>query len=269
MSTRNAKTIAALTCLLAAWGVLFLAYFLAVDSFAGLPPWVPLVLTLPAGALIAVSGASRRTRGAVALAILLVVGAIASFGLSAGDSQGLESDWYVDESRRISSTLYAVGEEVRRLEAFSSSLGEQIAQRLLARGRHDDSRQSRLWAFGMLDTLANDAMAGGVVPSGTRIGIQLFDGDGGRFAWSGWPQSTTSVDEQFVSSGTELVYTRRISLYRILSHVIPLSVDGEVTVVLVDIPLEVNYRVNNKFLKSTSLADNIRLGRARGRRQEP
>ena len=55
------------------------------------------------------------------------------------------------------------------------------------------------------------------------------------------------------------MYSRKVSLYRILTHLIPI-VDGEgrrVATAVIDMPLEIDYRVNNRFLKSASLADNI------------
>src|SRR5262249_2416923 len=57
----------------------------------------------------------------------------------------------------------------------------------------------------------------------------------------------------------EFLYTRTVSLYQILSHVVPCrNPTGElVATLLVDMPLEVDYRVNNRFLKSASLADNV------------
>src|SRR5262249_9819928 len=113
--------------------------------------------------------------------------------------------------------------------------------------------------FALLDSLAQAVSRGHALTPGTAIGLQLFAPDGARVAWAGWPQATTAADIGFVTSGSEFLYTRTVSLYQLLSHVVPVrNATGDLVATrLVDMPLEVDYRVNNRFLKSASLADNV------------
>ena len=256
---------AAVACLVAAWSVLFAGQILEFGWAAAVPVWVVLVFLFVSGVLTAVSRRSVRTRWGIAIAILLTTAGLASVQISNRDAADLESAWRRSETRGIATTLLAVGEEIARIEAISTAAGEQIKSFFHDRGFDDDGNplRDRFETFEMLDSLAAGISEGGALPPGTEIGIQLFDANGERIAWSGWPQTIGRLDRAYMDSGVELVYSREVSLYRILSHLIPITNGrGErVVTVLVDVPLEVNYRVNNRFLKSAGIADDIASGR--------
>ena len=166
--------------------------------------------------------------------------------------------WWRDSARRIATTLRAVGDEVAGLEDVSATLGSRV--RTFLAGRNADSiRSDPTEAFALLDSLAQAVSRGRALTPGTAVGVQLFAPDGERIAWAGWPQQTADVDRVFLASGQEFFYTRSVSLYQIMSHIVPCqNANGDVVAtLLVDIPLEVDYRVNNRFLKSASLADNM------------
>jgi PAS domain S-box-containing protein len=256
---------AAVVCLVAAWGVLFAGQIFEFGWAAAVPVWVVLVFLFVSGVLTAVSRRSVRTQWGIAIAILLTTAGLASVQISNRDAADLESAWWRSESRGIASTLLAVGEQIARLEAISTTAGQQITAFSNDRGVDDDGSplSDRFGTFEMLNSLAAGISDGGALPPGTEIGIQLFDANGERIAWSGWPQTIGHLDRAYMDSGVELVYSREVSLYRILSHLIPITNGrGErVAIVLVDLPLEVNYRVNNRFLKSAGIADDIASGR--------
>ncbi|MEE9269626.1 MAG: ATP-binding protein [Candidatus Krumholzibacteria bacterium] len=166
------------------------------------------------------------------------------------------------ETERITLVLAAVGKRVQNLQDLSASIGARTAEFILGVESRGDTLGTRLAAFRLLRGEAERIARGQTLPAGTQIGIQLFDGGGVRAAWAGWPQQIDAQAQQFIASGRELLYSRQVSLYRILTHIIPVYDDAQRkhATVLVDMPLEVNFKVNNKFLKSTSLADNISRG---------
>ena len=50
---------------------------------------------------------------------------------------------------------------------------------------------------------------GTALTPGTAIGLQLFDPEGRRVAWAGWPQQTAALDAMFIRSGAPVVSCRR------------------------------------------------------------
>jgi PAS domain S-box-containing protein len=245
-----------------AWGTLFAGWILGFDWAAATPTWAVVILLLAAGALAAVSGRSKRTRWGIEVTILLTAAALASARVSTRDPGGLEQSWWRSESRNIASTLLAVGEEIARLEAISTSAGERIASYFRSAGIDEGggaTLRDRYDTFQMLDSLAAAISGGGALSPGTEIGLQIFDAENRHVAWAGWPQIVGRLDLGYIGTGTELVYSREVSLYRILTHSIPVADEHgrRAATVLIDLPLEVNYRVNNRFLKSAGLADVI------------
>ncbi|MFQ5511244.1 MAG: ATP-binding protein [Candidatus Krumholzibacteriia bacterium] len=242
------------------WLVLFLQQFGRFAWLGPLTPWVPLALVL---ATVILAGRLRLAAPVrytvMAVAALLVVAAFSLFR-AGRDPAALEHTWRAGETDRITAVLSAVGERVQSLQALSASIGERTSAFLLDdTGTPQDSLSTRLATFRLLGEEAARIARARTLPPGTQIGIQLFDAGGARLAWAGWPQQIDSQDRHFMASGRELLYSRQVSLYRILTHVIPVydSAHHKRATVLVDMPLEVNFKVNNKFLKSTSLADNL------------
>jgi PAS domain S-box-containing protein len=238
---------------------LFAGWILGAQDFQSVPAWVVIGLLVAAGTLAAMSGRSARTRWGVALAILLTAAGLTSVQVSRRDTSALEASWWSSEALGLANTLLALGEEISRLEGISSSAGETVAD-WYSDGGFDESGKplrGRFEAFQMLDSLAATVSGGGGLTRGTEIGLQVFDGQGRRIAWGGWPQTIGPIDRGYIDSDVELVYSREVSLYRILTHIIPVEDEsGRCALsVFVDLPLEVNYRVNNRFLKSTGLAD--------------
>jgi hypothetical protein len=267
---------------LAAWAALFLRQYLHVAAFERVPPLVPAALSLAALAAIARTSLVRSTKTLLAVVCVLTIAAGIVLTAVRDEDKTARDVWRKSEEREISSVLDAVRDRVESLLELSASIGDSVeavvgrsapgsgAESHGTAGTADhrpdpgaaDSVGARLNAFRELEALSEEIAGGGLLPAGTEIGIQIFDAEGKRWAWAGWPQALDARDRRFVASGRELIYSRQASLYQMLTHVIPIEGgDGERRApwgaVLVDIPLEVNYRVNNKFLKSSSLADDI------------
>jgi PAS domain S-box-containing protein len=240
------------TALALALGAL-MARDLAAASWAAVPAWAIAAL-LAVSALLAIGPRAGR-RFALWLAIILAAASFSLFHLVGTGDAALKKQWRRDASLRVAQTLAAVGDEVSRLESASEGIAARVEARMASGPELPDSTET----FALLDSLARASSHGDMLTPGTAIGLQVFDDGGRRIAWAGWPQSVSTLDRLFLSRGTEVFYTRSVSLYHILSHVAPCSTTAgkRVATLLVDIPIEVDYRVNNRFLKSASLADNI------------
>ncbi len=239
--------------------LLFAEQFAPHGPLARAVPWTTLIL-----ASLSVRILHRRGRWAFFPAAVLVAGLFSLFGVHR-DNTGLAEVWRRDQSRSIANVLRAVGERVQRLQELSTEIGAEASAFVLERDANSagDLVGSRLEAFRFLESEALRIAESGELPPGTEIGVQLLSPEGGRLAWAGWPQRLLAQDLRLVSSGVELVYSRQVSLYQILTHIIPLreATGGIVATAIIDMPLEVNYRVSNKFLKSTSFVDNIATGK--------
>jgi two-component system nitrogen regulation sensor histidine kinase NtrY len=234
--------------------------FAAHDALSRITPWAAILLSVLALTLVFLGRQWSLVRAAVIIASSLTLFAGISLVAVHRDAKGIEGLWRKSETQTIVSTLRAVGESVQRLQQFSTAIGDEVSGLVLENRTisAEDSLAFRLEAFRLLETQAKRITDSGRLPPGTEIGIQLIN-DNGRMAWAGWPQQLFGQDRRFVSSGKNLVYSRQVSLYQILTHIIPVD-DGSggiAATVIVDMPLEVNYRVSNKFLKSSSFADDI------------
>ena len=259
MGNRSLVIFAAVICLTAGWGLLFAGWILGIGALQIVSPWAVLVLLVAGGFLTFVSRRSARTRWGLLFAILLTAASLVSVRISQRDTAALESSWWPGEARNLAGTLLSVGEEFARLEEISASIGRLAAQWFEDGGLDESGRSvnDRVEAFQALDSLAAAVSGGGGLTRGTEIGLQVFDTAGNRIVWAGWPQAVGRLDLGYINSGVELVYSREVTLYRILTRIIPIKDStGRVALSLVvDLPLEVNYRVNNRFLKSAGLAD--------------
>ncbi len=244
-------------CLAVAWTWLLVRDVIAAPRTATLPSW-PAAVLLVAAAVAIFAARSLRPRAGLVTAIALASLAFLLFHLWPSGDPSMRRGWWRDSANRVATTLRAVGDEVAGLEGVSVKLGSRV-RTFLAGSNTDAIRSDPTEAFALLDSLADAVSRGRALTPGTAIGLQLFAPDGERIAWAGWPQQIADVDRVFLASGQEFFYTRSVSLYQIMSHVVPCqNANGDVVAaLLVDIPLEVDYRVNNRFLKSASLADNM------------
>jgi len=236
--------------LFAAWLALFFRHFLPTAWAERVPPLA--IAVLLAVALAASVLRRRDTPRALWIAIVMVTLSFVLFEIDLADDARSQAAWRRESSQRVAETLGEVGRDVARLEDASTTMSKRVAAyvaRLEAPLGEDPPA-----AFALLDSLSRTESRDNSL---TAIGFQLFDAGGARVAWAGWPQALSPLDEMFVKSGEEFFYTRSVSLYQILSHVVPLKSSGgeRVAALLIDMPLEVDYRVNNRFLKSRSLAD--------------
>ncbi len=159
-----------------------------------------------------------------------------------------EKEWRVQEAVRLRGAYEDAARELARLEGIAVNLGSAAAARVdwdvVARsGIADRSTLVR-----MADSLARSVDLGDV--PFREAGLQILSRAGERIAWGGSPRYLAE-DRAGAPSGT-LVFTSRAPLHTLLVCEVR---DPERGSVVVDIPLEVNYRINNRFLRSTSLGE--------------
>lgn len=235
-------------------------------TILGIP--VPLGAIAAAAALAILLSAfgARSRRAALSITVLLLLGALGATWKAQTDMESTTGEWYAREARAVDSALVAAGDRVHRLERLSAELGGRAIE--FIRNEHlssaGDSLAFRLTAFNVCERLADEVQDDDALPRGMEVGIQLFDARGVRIAWAGWPQALNRTDDRLLASANEIIYTRQVSLYRILTHMMPVfAADGtHIGTVVIEIPLEANYKVNNKFIAGASLADEIDAGMA-------
>jgi signal transduction histidine kinase/HAMP domain-containing protein len=159
-----------------------------------------------------------------------------------------EKEWREKEAVRLQGVYDNAARELTRLEGLAVNLGSTVAARVdwnaVARANNED----RSALIRGADSLAKSVDLGDV--PFREVGLQILSRTGERIAWGGSPRYLAK-EWAGEPSGT-LVFTSRTPLYTLLVCEVRDPARGSV---VVDIPLEVNYRINNRFLHSTSLGE--------------
>ena len=158
-----------------------------------------------------------------------------------------EDEWHRDQAEKLTRVYKQSAEDVLKLESLTIELGEKTAELVSSRPGWKSRGAGSSQLFYSLDSLAGTVERGTLPIEG--IGIQLYTGRGDLVAWGGRPLFRESAR---VADGETKVFTSRTSLYMLLVSSTPLGGDGWV---VVDIPLEVNYRIHNRYLRSTTFGE--------------
>jgi PAS domain S-box-containing protein len=158
-----------------------------------------------------------------------------------------EDRWLADETERLRTVYKKASGELLDLEGIVSDLGSRVssAVRWDSLDALTSARQATL--IGWVDSVAVSAPTG-AVPF-PEVGIQIFSSSGERVAWGGSPHFLGSPPRG--EPGLR-VFTSRTPLYTLLVGEVLAAGGG---IVIVDLPLEVNYHINNRFLRSASLGE--------------
>lgn len=159
-----------------------------------------------------------------------------------------EKAWREKEAVRLRSVYDDAARELARLERLAVNLGSAASARVdwSAVARGDDADRSAL--IRSADSLARSIDLGDVPLR--EVGIQIFSPAGERIAWGGTPRYL-DAERPGAPAGT-IVFMSRAPLHTLLVCEVRDPVRGAVAV---DIPLEVNFLINNRFLRSTSLGE--------------
>ncbi|MBN2184767.1 MAG: PAS domain S-box protein [Candidatus Krumholzibacteriota bacterium] len=139
------------------------------------------------------------------------------------------------------------GSAIRDLEEAAISSAETSAGFLAGYDLERIANDEVAKLMTALDSIAVDKGAG-LRPFG-ELGIQIYSMSGKRVAWGGSPRYHGSV---LPESEDSVIFTSMTQLYTLLVYEAPLPAGGRV---VIDIPLEVNYRISNRFLKNTGIAE--------------
>ncbi|MCK4550101.1 MAG: hypothetical protein KAU49_08015, partial [Candidatus Krumholzibacteria bacterium] len=174
------------------------------------------------------------------LILLLVVILAAPFGSG-------EEAWTERETERLTSVYEEASEMLTSLERRLGEVGDK-AGGLLAKWDITKSEDpARISIIHSIDSLAAEA-SDGLEPV-SELGIQVFTAGGNRLAWGGRPRYDGRIDTR--TDGTK-IFIAKARLFTVLVRDMPIESGGRV---VVDLPLEVNYRISNRFLRSTSLGE--------------
>lgn len=158
-----------------------------------------------------------------------------------------EVRWRTEQAGKLSSIYESATGDVTELELLAQELGTAVVDLVSGQSMGEERSGERSRLFYSLDSLAG-SIDRRLVPF-EEIGIQLFSQRGHLIAWGGRPLYRKTT---WTGPGSARVFTSRTTLYELLVEVVPLPRGGWV---VVDIPLEVNYRISNKYLKSVTLGD--------------
>ncbi len=203
--------------------LLFAEQFIGHDALSRITPWAPIVLSIVALALVLRDRRLSLVRASIIISSSLTFLAGVSLFPVYREASSVREHWRTTEVRAIAATLRAVGERAQRLQELSTAIGDEMSAFVIENKATvaNDSLGLRLEAFRMLEAQAKRITDSEQLPPGTEIGIQLLGRSGKRLAWAGWPQRLFTLDLPFVESGKRLVYSRQVSLYQILTHIIP------------------------------------------------
>jgi len=161
-----------------------------------------------------------------------------------------EKEWLEREAQRLRDVYDNARGELLEIESRAANLARLAEETIDWNEAAGLAPGGRAAATQKIDSLAREsAFEGTPFP---EVGIQLFSPAGERLAWGGKPRYLGGTRPP--GDPGLRVFTSRTPLYALL--VCELSSPGKGDVI-VDIPLEVNYRINNRFLRSTSLAEEL------------
>ncbi len=169
--------------------------------------------------------------------------------LLAAPVQPDKEEWWEGEVDRMTEIYRKAKGEVERLESLIGVLGEGVREIVEPLDLGAMASDTRARVIHRIDSIAGSFYAGSAPFS--EIGIQVLAPDGRLVVWGGRPRYLVSAR----GGGRDVkVYTGKTSLYTLNIREIPLANGG---MAVIDIPLEVNYRISNRFLRSMSLGETL------------
>lgn len=160
-----------------------------------------------------------------------------------------EDKWRQGESKKLGAVYRKASSRVTELEAVGREVGAGVSRVI---GSQDLDRlhgSARAAFINLIDSIAVAASLR--LSPFHEIGVQVFTPPNGRIAWGG---RTRYLQEVPRGDYEARLFTNRTRMYTLLVNNMPLSRGSRV---VVDIPLEANYRISNQYLRSTSLGEEL------------
>ena len=167
---------------------------------------------------------------------------------------GDEEAWREEQGEQLADIYEEAELSLHRLEAHLATVAGQVQRLAPGRFPAPGDLAGRAGLCRRVDSLA--AASGALAGPFEEVGIQLFDLKGERAAWGGRPRFDGRVDLRATATTGYIARTR---LYTLLVREVPLPAGGRAAL---ELPLAVNYRISNRFLRSFSVGDMLseRLG---------
>ncbi len=156
-------------------------------------------------------------------------------------------DWMAGESARLMEVYDKGTARLAGIERIASEITIAATDMLENIDLEAIDANARTGLIARVDSLA--AQKGREHKPFGRLGVQVFSESGKRIAWGGIPRYLGRV---FPQDREARLFTNRTQLYTLIVSETPVPSGGRV---IVDIPLEVNYRISNRFLRSTGLGE--------------
>ncbi|MBU8921972.1 MAG: PAS domain S-box protein [Bacteroidales bacterium] len=153
--------------------------------------------------------------------------------------------WQEQERDKLLSIYGDAAARVADVERLAMETGRSVVERLGVDFQDTIDSVERAGWIDVVDSLAH-AAGNGVEPFG-HLGIQVFSTSGKRVLWGGTPRFAGRAATR---ESSRSVFISRTQLFTLLVHETELP-DG--SRILIDIPLEVDYRINNRFLRSEGI----------------
>jgi len=178
----------------------------------------------------------------VPVVVLILLLAIAVVFYPSKDNK---EKWQKEELGKLTEIYRNAEKEFESIESILDEAGRDGKRVFYSKGKWREGSNWRVWMISKLDSIAT-AYSKSLRPL-YQVGIQVFSYEGRRLVWGGNPHY---VDVQLPFKGGVRHFNVKTTLYTMLVRVEDIPHLGRV---VVDIPLEVNYRINNRFLRSASL----------------
>jgi len=177
--------------------------------------------------------------------------------------------WRAREETRLQARFQVARAAFAARETRVQSLA-QAARAVLDANEGATTGEARARTFAALAELVAQQRPRGAAAAATApdAGVQIFDASGELLAWAGTPHPQDASGRLTrLASGVQPVYFRRSGVYTLLSYELHDAAGAAATAadsarapalgplrVLVDLPVEVRYQINNRFLRSATLA---------------
>lgn len=215
--------------------------------------------------LLAVLAALRTSRWwKAAGVVLLIVTATADVWYPQKDLTEFTGRWRSAERRRLERVMEDVEDVFEEMDAWGRQWCSRIASELEALDPSADLEEARKEGFRLLlgdgPEIVSSLPARRLGLAGEEIepGLQILAETGRPLAWIGSPQRYSSAEWRGASTaGRRDIESsvRHSSFYSVLTHGTWVRVpSGRQYWISLDQPLEINYKVNNRFLENWSLS---------------
>lgn len=160
-----------------------------------------------------------------------------------------EDKWRRGESKKLEAVYQKASSRVTELEAVGRGVGADVLKVIGSQDLNSLHGSARAALIHRIDSISIAACLR--LSPFHEIGVQVFTPSSERVAWGGRPRYLQEVPRGDYEAR---LFTSRTRMYTLLVNNMPLARECRV---VVDIPLEANYRINNQFLRSTSLGEEL------------